>query len=289
MQNGGKSNLNAIIVQYQPIYKNVEANIIKLEKMLSQYTTNDKIDIVIFPEMALTGYIFQNIEDISDFLEEFNSGKTYDFCSFLAKRLNSYVFCGYPEKYFNSITNKYEYYNSCMIVNRNGKASPSYRKHFLYEMDKTWCIEGEDFGYMEIETLNGNKVKLGIGICMDLNPYEFTAPWDAMEMANFCLKKDVDVILFLTNWIDNEPFKNTKKEIMQMINYWVMRLEPFFEKPPIKPVYFLAADRCGKEQATSFIGCSCAIMIYQCVPRLIKFTDKCKEETLMASLNFLEK
>ena len=65
---------------------------------------------------------------------------------------------------------------------------------------------------MEITTHQGKNIKLGIGICMDINPYEFEAPFDKMEFANHCLDKDVDLIVFLTNWTDSEPEKQDKVE-----------------------------------------------------------------------------
>jgi protein N-terminal amidase len=284
--NSNKSSLNAILIQNHPTPRDVKANIQQIEKMLSQYTPEDEIDIILFPEMALTGYIFDNIEDVDPHAEEFDKGVTYEFCSSLAKIFNSYVFCGYPEKSLNKENNVYEYFNSCMIVDREGIALPSYRKHFLYEMDKKWCLEGAEFGSMQIQTRSGKNVTLGIGICMDINPYEFTAPWDKMEFSNFCVNKNVDVILFLTNWIDQEPNKNSNKEIEYQINYWAARLEPFFSKNlnSGKPVYFLAADRCGKERETNFIGCSCAIKIQNRLTSLLKCLSKSEEKAIMAKL-----
>jgi protein N-terminal amidase len=81
-----EKDLNVIIIQYCPIARDVKGNIKRLELMLSKYTTDNKIDIIILPEMALTGYIFDNEEDIKDFLEHSNEGQTYEFCSNLAKR-----------------------------------------------------------------------------------------------------------------------------------------------------------------------------------------------------------
>lgn len=274
-------NLNVILIQFTPTPRDLNANISKIENILSKYKKEDKIDIILFPEMALTGYIFDNKEDISLYLEEYNNGQTFDFCSKLSKKFECFVFCGYPEK-----TKQNTYYNSCMITNRSGEALQSYRKHFLYEMDKTWCIEGEDFGYLEIEDREGNIVKLGIGICMDLNPWEFKAPWEDMEFSTHCYNKDVDFILFLTNWLDNEPEKKSKKEVLHIINYWAMRLDPYFEKPINKTIHFLAANRCGKERETTFIGCSCALRIKNGRVALLDNLNKNEESTILVELKY---
>ena len=52
-----------------------------------------------------------------------------------------------------------------MIVNK-GKFLFNYRKTFLYETDYKWAKEGQKFSCFELENIG----KIGIGICMDLNP-----------------------------------------------------------------------------------------------------------------------
>ncbi len=276
--------LNVVIVQILPKYKDIQANIDKITSLLSKYSEKDKIDIVLFPEMALTGYVFDNKDDIYDLLEEYNKGKTYDFCVEIANRLKSYVFMGYPEKTNESGEEKF--YNSCMIIDKEGSVYKSYRKCFLYKNDKTWCEEGKEFGYMELNSHGGKTVRAGLGICMDINPYEFTAPWEKFEFGNHCFKNDVDVILFLTNWNDTEPKENTPKEMYELYNYWLARLEPFFKKEDInkKPVYFLAANRNGTEKDTSFAGFSCAIkMRGGDSATILKKLDKVKEDAFVVT------
>lgn len=280
--NKSNNQVNVLLVQYNPQFKKISQNIEYLTKLLSKYSKEDKIDIIVFPEMTLSGYIFDSAEDILPYTSYNDSGETYDFCTSLAKRLESYIFLGYPEK-----TKDGKLYNSCMIVNKKGEVLPSYHKHFLYEDDKRWCLEGDEFGYLEITTHNGKNIKLGIGICMDINPYDFKAPWDKMEFANHCLDKDVDLIVFLTNWTDFEPNDNSMKAINKSISYWCERLSPFLSKKnklKDKNVYFLAADRIGKEKTTSFLGCSC---ILQLTPelQLLKYLDKTQQDTIFASLN----
>lgn len=55
-----------------------------------------------------------------------------------------------------------EYYNSAIVVNRDGETISNYRKSFLYYTDSKWALEGPDGFYDgEIEGL-GN---CAIGIC----------------------------------------------------------------------------------------------------------------------------
>ena len=114
---------------------------------------------------------------------------------------------------------------------------------------------------MEITTKKGIKLKLGIGICMDINPYKFKSPFNKMEFANHCLSKNVDLIVFPTNWIDNEPNNISKKHKFELWNYWAERMRPYDYAKNKKNVYMLFANRIGKEKTTTFHGCSCIMRI----------------------------
>ena len=256
-----KNNVKVICVQYEPKFKDVQYNIKKLEKMFENYSEKDEIDIVVFPEMTLSGYVFDNLEDIRPYTSYYDKGEQFEFISNLAKKLKCYCFMGYPEKTYDN-----KYYNSCFIITPDGTSLPSYRKHFLYYDDERWCLEGDKFGYMEITSKKGLKLKLGIGICMDINNYQFKSPWEKMEFATHCIEKDVDIIIFPTNWTDDNPNDLTEDGKYELWDYWMSRMEPFLKRNKEnnykgKNVYFLAADRIGHEKTTSFHGCSCVIKL----------------------------
>jgi protein N-terminal amidase len=248
--------VKVLCVQFEPKYKDIKSNIAHLEQMLSKYSEQDGIDIIVFPEMSLSGYIFDNLQDIKPYTSLYNQGEQFEFISKISKRLKCYSFLGYAE-----VTHDGKYYNSCFIITPEGESLPSYRKHFLYQDDERWSLEGNEFGYMEISTKKGIKLKLGIGICMDINPYKFKSPFNKMEFANHCLSKNVDLIVFPTNWIDNEPNNISKKHKFELWNYWAERMRPYDYAKNKKNVYMLFANRIGKEKTTTFHGCSCIMRI----------------------------
>jgi predicted amidohydrolase len=45
-------------VQYSPIYKDIEASMIKVDKLIENYSDNDKIDILMLPELSFSGCLF---------------------------------------------------------------------------------------------------------------------------------------------------------------------------------------------------------------------------------------
>ena len=277
--------VKVICVQYEPKYKDIQYNINKLEKMFEKYSEKDEIDIIVFPEMTLTGYIFQDLDDIKPYTCYYDKGEQFNFITNLAKRLKCYCFMGFPEKTFDD-----KYYNSCFIITPEGVSLPSYKKHFLYYDDERWCLEGDKFGYMEIITKRGLKLKLGIGICMDINNYKFISPWENMEFATHCFEKDVDVIIFPTNWTDDNPNDLSEDNRSELWEYWISRMEPFMKRNKVnnykgKKVYFLAADRIGFEKNTHFYGCSCVIQLCP-KPEVINSIGKRDEKLLETVLKF---
>ena len=83
------------------------------------------------------------------------------------------------------------------IIDRQGKLVLNYRKHFLYETDYKFCRRGESFKTVSITTKAGQKMKIGIGICMDLTAEDFK-DFTLHEIANFFIKEDVDFISRMT-------------------------------------------------------------------------------------------
>ncbi|EGR30676.1 carbon-nitrogen family protein, putative [Ichthyophthirius multifiliis] len=175
-----------------------------------------------FPELAFTGYIFKNQEDIKPYCEEQKQGQQYKFLSQLAKRLFSYVFAGYPEIQIQS-DNSQKYYNSAYLIDRDGNLIINYRKKHLFESDKTWAQEGQEFKCVELLNLENKTFKAGLGICMDINPYEFLN-CQQFELSDFCKEQQIDVLLFLSAWNDHEPNRNDRNSIEGQLNYWLWRL-----------------------------------------------------------------
>ena len=230
--------------------------------------------------------IFNTSKEILTFINtksEVNTSKLINHCFEINKKVAVPKVMGDEMKFYYISSFEDVKPGTMNILEPNGNSLPSYHKHFLYKDDKTWCIEGDSFGYLEIKTKKGIQLKLGIGICMDINPYEFKAPFNAFEFAKFCKKKDVDLIIFPTNWNDEPDGKNDTFGVMHMLNYWLERLTPIVEKSK-KNKYFLAADRTGKEKTSTFIGCSCAMQLSpNC--KIIDNYDKVKEGILKVTLD----
>ena len=238
--------IGIISCQYKPEYKDPLATVQKVNALLEKY---DSCDILVLPEMALPGYKFADFSDIKDYLEKPQQGyPTFDLCSSQAKRLGCYVFCGYAE------IDQELGYNSMMVVNPQGQLIKNSRKKHLYFIDKTWAVEGDSFHTLEIE-IKGQSYTAGLGICMDINPYEFEAPFEEFELASAWEKADIDFGVFCTNWTYST--NNLHNSHSSLLNYWITRLQPLLKEG--KPRYFISANRIGGEQGISYMGSSSVI------------------------------
>lgn len=56
------------------------------------------------------------------------------------------MICGYPEIGF---------YNSALILDREGKLLLNTRKKLLFEADKKWCNEGDKFNFIDLKNTEG--------------------------------------------------------------------------------------------------------------------------------------
>ncbi|KAJ5665328.1 Carbon-nitrogen hydrolase [Penicillium maclennaniae] len=213
-------------------------------------------DVLVLPELALTGYNFPSLDAIKPYLELAGSGPSAAWARETAKRLQCKVCVGYPEIESSSTgteSDQVKYYNSLLVVDEGGKVIHNYRKNFLYFTDDTWAAEGNvERGFHELtfqaqdltraqEVLTDDihrahsiRVATSFGICMDINPYKFEAPYTAWEFANRVLDSQSQLVIISMAWLT----LLTKEELaalegqpeMDTFNYWLNRFYPLIEK-----------------------------------------------------------
>ena len=212
--------LKVCLLQFKPVYKKIEESMKIADNLISEYSEYDNIDVLLLPEMAFTGYKFDDRKDIEPYLEAAGVGPTFDWWAQKAKELNWYVFCGYPEKLDDKM------YNSQLVISREGEFIKSYKKSYLYETDYSWADEGPGFETTDIINNDGDAIKIGNGIWMDIESRNPSAPEVHYEFATFHAENDVDVILFSSNWIDSELHESDEELISFTINFWQKWLKP---------------------------------------------------------------
>ncbi|HEX9253507.1 MAG TPA: nitrilase-related carbon-nitrogen hydrolase, partial [Ignavibacteriaceae bacterium] len=164
------------LVQYGPIWENKSESKEKIKNLFDQI---NGLDLVIFPEMTLTGFTMKSKE----FAEDLN-GESYQFFSSLAKQKKSALIYGVIEK------GRKKNFNTLVHLNNQGKILNSYRKihPFSYSQEDEFYGKGK-----ETVTTKVKGFKIGLSICYDLR---------FPELYRFYAKEKVDMIIDIANWPD---------------------------------------------------------------------------------------
>jgi predicted amidohydrolase len=175
--------VNVAIFQGQAVRGDVEANLAIVEAALTE-CGHRQIDLVLFPELFLTGY------DCS--FEEFQTLAQYpadlERVAEMARSHNCAIAIGYPE------IGDPVLYNSCALFDSKGRLCLNYRKTHLWDPDliheKKIFVAGCTLpvGQLFIERLSLN-IKVGILICFDC---EFPEPARALAL------QGIDILLIPT-------------------------------------------------------------------------------------------
>ncbi|KAM4056155.1 carbon-nitrogen hydrolase [Hirsutella rhossiliensis] len=272
-------------LQFAPQVGDVDNNLHRADAVLSRANPEDlDLDLLVLPEMAFTGYNFKSLQEIAPFLEPSGSGITSLWARTTALKYNCVVLAGYPEKV--DVSPKWptgpEYYNSAIVVNQEGETIANYRKSFLYYTDETWALEGDGGFYDGFIPGLGNT---SIGICMDLNPYKFEAPWHAFEFAFHILEVESNLVIVSMAWMtreDQQLFTRKPNEPdMDTLAYWVTRLEPLIRSENQEEIIVVFCNRCGIEGDVIFAGTSAVIGIQDGEVKVYALLGRCDKELLV--------
>ncbi|KAI1367479.1 carbon-nitrogen family protein [Xylaria arbuscula] len=250
-------------LQFAPQVGDVDNNISRADDVLSR-ADPENLDLLVLPELAFSGYNFKSLQEISPFLEPQGSGISALWAQTLALKLNCMVSIGYPEN--RDVKDRWptspEYYNSVLVVNPDGETIANYRKSFLYYTDETWALEGPEGFYGGSIPQLGN---IAMGICMDINPYKFEAPWHAFEFAFHCLEVEANLVIVTMAWMTREDasvFSSVPQEPdMDTLTYWMARLEPLIRSENQEEIIVIFCNRAGIERDTVYAGTSTVIGI----------------------------
>lgn len=90
-----ESDVKVAVIHFQPHFQQVSSNVDRLLQLAEEAGSNGA-KIVVFPEMATSGYSYFNREQIRQVAETI-PGKTTEFFSHVAKRHAMYIILGLPE------------------------------------------------------------------------------------------------------------------------------------------------------------------------------------------------
>ncbi len=171
--------VNISIVQFCPKLFEKNSNISKMEQIIR----GDDSDLIIFPELSISGYFFLNREEVEENSDEFN-GNTIKRFQELATKLNKIIVFGFAEKF------RTELFNSAAILFPEDKYSACYRKTHLFYKER-FCFDKGNSGFFVID-YKPFDLKLGTMICYD---------WRFPEAARTLGMKGADLIVCPSNLV----------------------------------------------------------------------------------------
>lgn len=141
------------LVQFNPIRKNVQANLHKIQKLLAGISA----DLIVLPELSNSGYLYESSDKLAPYTEpKDGSGVFLSGLLELANAAKGNIVTGYAECDGETL------FNSAAAISANGIVE-NYRKTHLYADEKTLFQPG-DSGF---KVFNVQGVKIGMMICFD--------------------------------------------------------------------------------------------------------------------------
>ena len=165
------------LIQYDPKWEDKEENKSKLNSILKNGT--EDVDLLIFPEMTLTGFTMH-----SDSYGESLDSESFKYFSGTAKEFDCDVIAGIIE------SSSGKYFNSLLHISRDAKLKNAYRKIHPFSFSNEDKHFNSGFEPV-ISDINGWDA--GLSICYDLR---------FPELYRFYGKERVQLIINIANWPD---------------------------------------------------------------------------------------
>ncbi|MEO0233889.1 MAG: nitrilase-related carbon-nitrogen hydrolase [candidate division WOR-3 bacterium] len=192
-------------------HKQVEKNLDKIIKI----TKESSFDLLVFPELSLSGYAFENKNELKK-LSFKKDDKIFDDLVYLCEKDSKTIVLGFSEKEKNDL------YNSAIAITSSGKRYV-YRKTHLFFNEKKLFRKG-DTGFFVIDV---DGMKIGMMICFD---------WIFPEAARTLALKGADILAHPSNLV--MPYCQNAMITRSLENR----------------IYSVTANRIGKEKEYKFTG-----------------------------------
>ncbi len=256
--------LRIAVVNMQPVWGDKQANTQKIVK-LAREAAHTGAKLIVFPEMALTGYAMEQgdikrADRMQVKLAETQDGDAARTISAEAQKLGAYIAYGYPEKKGDAPD---DVYNSVLVSGPDGVIG-SYQKIHPFGSEVVWCKTGTD--PFLFDTPWG---KVGVSICYDTYNYPELSRYYAASGARLVINPTATAWAYYSAkhlGEDGMPIKDGKPYADNNVA-WVNRFKGRIEATVIQSgIYVASSDLVGAEKSadgtfmgTAFPGGSCVV------------------------------
>jgi len=138
--------------QYRPLFGQPERNCRKVLERLRR----TRADLVVLPELALTGYLFENRSELANLAEEPSRSLLVQSLVDLCRSRKLHLVVGVAEKARDRL------FNSALLLGPRG-IRRTYRKLHLFDREKRWFDPGDT--PLDVDRVAG--VRVGMMVCFD--------------------------------------------------------------------------------------------------------------------------
>ena len=163
--------------QFAPQFGKPASN---LSKVISALRNADA-DIIVLPELAFTGYLFQNREELDTLAQDPAESQIVSELTALCRQSDFFLVTGFAEKSGDRI------FNSALAIGGDGLRH-TYRKLHLFNTEKEYFDPGDT----ALDVIEQCGIKIGIMICYD---------WAFPEVARVLALKGADLLCHPSNLV----------------------------------------------------------------------------------------
>lgn len=233
-------------IQMDPVILEKGRNLIRCLELIKT-TAKEGGRLIVFPEAALSGYVFNSLEEAFSVAEPIpgpSTEKILDSC----RELNVHVIIGMLEE------DRGKYYNTAAFLGPSGLIGKYRKLHLPYVGIDRFLNHGD----LPLQVYDTDVGRIGMGICYDL---------DFPEHARVLMLMGAAIIVIITNWPEGIEF---------MPEHMVSA------RARENHVYCFAVSRVGEERGIRFFGRS---KFADCLGGSIAEGKPYEEDILYAEIN----
>jgi N-carbamoylputrescine amidase len=222
------SPVKVAVVQFEPRVgvENLQRNADAVKHRIVQAADNGA-DLIVLPELATTGYVFNTREEAFAHSESIHDGATIELISRLARERDLYLVACIVERDVDRL------FDTAVLIGPTGYIG-RYRKTHLWNTEKLWFTPGDE-GYAVFDTPIG---RIGLLVCWDI--------WFP-ETARIVSQMGADIICIPTGWVWTPPPLYDTSGVCMAAHLTITAAH-------VNNVFIATADRIGEERGAGFMG-----------------------------------
>ncbi|MEV7008631.1 nitrilase family protein [Streptosporangium sp. NPDC051022] len=222
------SPVRVAVAQFEPRVgvENLKANALAVEARLTA-AAEAGADLIVLPELATTGYVFETREEAFAHAEAVPDGPTVQSFARLAAERNVYIVGCVVEQDGQKL------FDTAVLVGPDGYIG-RYRKTHLWNTEKLWFTPGDE-GFSVFDTRIG---RIGLLVCWDI--------WFP-ETARIVAQMGADIICIPTGWVWTPPPLYDESGVCMAAYLTITAAHA-------NNVFIATADRIGQERGAGFMG-----------------------------------